>query len=145
MEAAGREQLLAALNELLEAERAGARVMLHTAREVDEALRPLARDIQHDEAHWCDVLGHAIQALQGTASRHTGAFYEKAMAIGEARARLALVNRGQDWVVRRLDALLPLVTDATLREPLEAMREAHRRNIQRVAAQLETEPGSPAR
>lgn len=144
MDAAPREQLLAALNELLEAERAGARVMLHTARDVEDGLRPLARDIQHDEAHWCDVLARAIHALSGTPSRETGAFLGKALAIEDPRERLAFVNRGQGWVVRRLDALLPLVTDDSLRAPLEEMRAAHQRNIDRVAAQLAGEAGTRA-
>ncbi|MCC7184163.1 MAG: nitronate monooxygenase [Rhodocyclaceae bacterium] len=134
---AGRDELLAALDELLEAERAGARVALHTAKHAPAELVPLVRAIQQDEARWCAVLTQAIQGLGGTPSRRTGDFYVKAMAIEELPARLAFLNRGQRWVVRRLQALLPRVGDARLQTELAAMLDAHEHNIARVATVLE--------
>ena len=53
MDFATRDELLSALNELLEAERAGARVTLRTAAESPNELKPLVRTIQRDEARWC--------------------------------------------------------------------------------------------
>ena len=63
---AGREELLSAFNELLEAERAGAQVTLRTARQMSD--QSLLMAIHHDEAHWCGVLIKAIQQLQGEPS-----------------------------------------------------------------------------
>ena len=102
-----RDEILTFLNEMLEAERAGARVTLHMAREAEGAeFRSLSKAIHHDEARWCEVLLRAIRNLGGTPSEKTGAFYDKAMAIAADGDRLAFLNRGQGWVVRRLkDAL----------------------------------------
>ncbi|HMM45545.1 MAG TPA: nitronate monooxygenase [Candidatus Macondimonas sp.] len=133
----GRDELLAALDELLEAERAGARVALHTARDAPAELTPLVRAIQHDEARWCALLTQSIQRLGGTPSRRTGDFHEKAMAIEDLPARLAFLNRGQRWVVRRLQALLPRVIDPQLQAGLGAMLAAHEANIARVTAALD--------
>lgn len=40
-------------------------------------------------------------------------------------ARLAFLNRGQAWVVRKLQALLPTIRDAALTADLAAMLAAH--------------------
>ena len=56
------------------------------------------------------------------------------MAISDLEQRLDFLNRGQAWVVRRLEALIPGVQDAQVRADLGAMLEAHRRNIERVDA-----------
>src|SRR3546814_4739367 len=103
----------------LEAERAGARVAMRTAAQCsDQQKRTLSRDIQRDEARWCGVLTHAIHRLHGTPSRATGAFHDKAMAIENIAARLAFLNRGQWWVVKRLQEFLPKIGDETRRAEL---------------------------
>src|SRR5690606_37545688 len=85
--------MLATLNVLLEAERAGARVTLESIGQAQEpALKRLLTDIHHDEVKWCGVLIDAIRSVGGTPSSHTGAFYEKAMAVDDLVARLALLN-----------------------------------------------------
>ena len=104
-----RDELLLALNELLEAERAGARVTLRMTQEAPQALKTMMVGLQRDEARWCGVLTKSIQHLQGTHSAKTGAFYEKAMAISDVAERLAFLNRGQGWVVRKLEGLLPRI------------------------------------
>lgn len=125
------------LNLLLEAERAGARVALRTAAQcTDPQTRQLSRDIQRDEARWCGVLTHAIHRLQGVPSRITGAFHDKAMAIEDIAARLAFLNRGQWWVVKRLQEFLPKIGDETLYAELSEMLASHQRNIATVDTQL---------
>lgn len=134
---ATREELLAALDELLEAERAGSRVCLRTAAEVeDQTLEALVEDIQRDEAHWCAVLTKAILALGAQPTSRVGAFHEKAMAIAGLPERLAFLNRGQGWVVKRLRELLPKVRDDALHGALSSMLTAHERNIARVNTNL---------
>lgn len=134
---AGRAELLLALNELLEAERAGARVSLATAREITgEDQRALSLAIHRDEARWCGVLTKAIHRIKGAPSVKTGAFYAKAMAIPDLVNRLAFLNRSQGWVVRKLKALLPTIRDEAIYTDLAAMLASHERNIARVAAQL---------
>jgi hypothetical protein len=132
-----RDPLVAELNILLEAERAGARV---AARLLSEAKRPelkdLARAIQRDEARWCRMLMGALHALEATPSQLVGRFYEQAMAIAEIEARFAFVNRGQAWVVGRLKALLPRVRDDRLHADLLRMLAAHDHNITQAQAAL---------
>ncbi|HLG88590.1 MAG TPA: DUF6306 domain-containing protein [Alphaproteobacteria bacterium] len=137
-----RDELLAALNELLEAERAGARVTLHMTSEAPDDAKELVMSIHRDEARWCGMLADAIRHLQGTPSRKTGAFYDKAMAISDFETRLAFLNRGQGWVVRKLAALLPTVRDGAIRVELEAMLISHEHNIALAAAKLPTPNGS---
>lgn len=132
---ASRDELLAALNELLEAERAGARVAMETARGMPPGvLTTLVEDIHRDEVRWCSMLMRSIKALEGSSSSATGAFWGKAMAIVDVDQRLSFLNRGQAWVVRRLEALIPRVPDAQVRADLGQMLEAHRTNIERVDA-----------
>ncbi len=134
---AGGEAVLESLNLLLEAERAGARVAMRTAAELpddDDLTRRLVVDIQCDEARWCAVLTRAIRALGGTPSPRTGSFHDRAMAIADVRQRLVFLNRGQAWVVRKLEELLPRIGDDALYADLRAMLDSHRRNIARVEA-----------
>ena len=132
---ASRDEMLVALNELLEAERAGARVAMETARDMPPcALTTLVQDVHKDEVRWCSMLMRAIKTLEGTASSATGAFWGKAMAIPDLEQRLDFLNRGQAWVVRRLEALIPRIQDAQIRADLALMLDAHRSNIKRVDA-----------
>ncbi|MGE0806684.1 MAG: DUF6306 domain-containing protein [Burkholderiaceae bacterium] len=136
-EALNREALLAALNELLEAERAGARLSLSTVVEADDpAFKTLIASIHLDEVKWCGVLIAAIRALRATPSSKTGAFYDKAMAIPDLRDRMAFLNRGQGWVVKRLRALLPHIHQPEIQAGLSEMLSAHQTNIDRVDALL---------
>ncbi len=130
-----RAEVLSALNELLEAERAGARVALDTGREISAAdLAALVQDIHKDEVRWCGMLMRTIQALGATPSSVTGAFWGKAMAIPDVDDRLKFLNRGQAWVVRKLQALIPLIEDPVTRADLGTMLRAHHENIGRVEA-----------
>lgn len=128
-----RAELLKALNELLEAERAGARVTLETANQIaGQDLASLVMDIQHDEVRWCKMLMTAIKSLEGTPSQMTGTFYDKAIAIPEIPERLTFINRGQAWVVRRLQSLIPRIQESNIRSQLQEMLDAHTLNIRRV-------------
>lgn len=138
-----RAELLAALNELLEAERAGARVAMETGREIhSQELAALVADVHKDEVHWCGMLMRTIKSLGATPSSATGAFHGKAMAIPDVDDRLKFLNRGQAWVVRKLEALIPRLDVPQARADLEAMLQAHRQNIERVESRF-SEGGTP--
>ncbi|WP_091572261.1 nitronate monooxygenase [Oryzisolibacter propanilivorax] len=135
------EHLATQLQELLEAERAGARVALETGRAVpqgDAPLRTLVESIQHDEAHWCGVLLRALRRLGAQPGTRTGDFYGKAMAVADLRERMALLNRGQGWVARRVRELLQELEPEheDLRADLQAMLQGHQDNLARVNAAL---------
>jgi len=96
-------ELAALLNTLLEAERAGAKVLTAFLDEYPRespAWKQL-REVQHDEADNCARLTQAIRDAGGVASHATGDFLDKALAIQGRVPRLAFLNRGQAWVARK--------------------------------------------
>ena len=132
------DELLSFLNLMLEAERAGARIGLRTAKDAqDRQTRELARAISRDESRWCAMLRRAILDAGGTPSEATGAFYQKAVAIDDLAERLEFINRGQGWVVRKLREVLPKVRDDVLHGHLKAMLAAHETGIRKVEAFLQ--------
>lgn len=135
---ADRNEILTALNELLEAERAGARVALESSKAKDPAGYPeLMQQVRKDEAHWYAMLARQIQMLGGTPSRKTSAFRGNAMAIPEPLERLSFLNRGQAWVVRKLEKLMPRIRDDALHAELKEMADRHRENIIKAETFLE--------
>jgi hypothetical protein len=134
---APRDEILAALNILLEAERAGARVALASVADAaDSDHAAMMRAVRADEARWCAMLSRQIRRLDGVPSRRCGAFYGKAMAIADPVERLAFLNRGQAWVVRKLVELMRQVRDDALHADLRRMAESHDVNIAAAAAFL---------
>ncbi len=130
---ASRDELALFLNELLEAERAGTGVALKSAQVAGATpFESLLRDIHHDEARWCAMLLRQLKALGVAASPRVGAFQEKAMAIEGLPERIAFLNRGQGWVVRKLREMLPKVRDDALHRDLAEMLQSHEANIARA-------------
>lgn len=135
---ASRDEIAAFLNELLEAERAGTGVALRSAQAAaDTPFVDLLRDVHHDEAKWCAMLLRQLKTLGAPASAKVGAFQEKALAIQDMRERIAFLNRGQAWVVRKLGEMLPKVRDDALHRDLQEMLQAHEVNIERARVALE--------
>jgi hypothetical protein len=124
------DELIAFLNELLEAERAGARVTLDSARAAGSGpVAQLMSDIQRDEARWCAMLARHLKVLGVTPSARVGAFYEKAIAIADLSERIAFLNRGQGWVVRKLREALPRIRNDRVHADLAEMLRSHEANI----------------
>lgn len=124
-------ETLTRLNELLAAERAGVETLsrlLPLAPDA-EALR-LFEGVRDDEAWSCAGLVRAIRELGAEPTAEKGDFAEKVMAQPTLPARLALLNRGQEWVTRRLDALIGAGLSATTTGFLAEMRARHLRNIE---------------
>jgi Domain of unknown function (DUF6306) len=127
---AGRDELVAFLNRLLEAERAGVRVARETARAADQPqIAELMRAVHRDEARWCAMLARHLKRLGAAPSTNVGGFHQKAMAIADLADRIAFLNRGQGWVVRKLCEALPRIRDDRLHADLTAMRRSHEANI----------------
>jgi nitronate monooxygenase len=132
-------EVLALLNELLEAERAGARGVREMSEQAAEArARTALREIARDEARFCVMLFGHITRLGGTPSKLTGAFHEKLAAVAGHSERLELLNRGQGWVARRLREAIPGTVDEQHRAA-EAMLRVHQQNIARCT-QLGSQP-----
>ena len=119
------------LNELLEAERAGVETL---SRLVPGALGPemraLFEAVRDDEAWSCAGLVRSIETLGGVSSGKRGDFAEKVMHESTLARRLRFLNRGQGWVVKRLDGLLADPLPAAVTTFLDEMKKRHLRNIE---------------
>ncbi len=135
---AGREEIFALCNELLAAERAGARITWRLREETQDAeLAPLMDRVHDDERASCRLLLKVIRQIDGEALAGVGDFEGKVMALADETDRIALLNRGQAWVVRRLEAILPRIDDAEVASCLQSMLELHRLNIAAAACWLD--------
>ena len=125
------EELGRLLNLLLEAERAGARLL---AAYLDE-LPPGTAEwmglhaVQRDEARNCAVLIHYLLEADVTPSMATGEFYRKGLGLRGWRERLDFLNRGQRWVARRIAEALPRIPASAGWRALQQMHESHLANI----------------
>jgi nitronate monooxygenase len=126
-------QLEEFLNLMGEAERAGGRV-LHELTEQTKSLelRELLKKVAHDEGYYAGELAAHVRRLGGTASNKTGDFVEKVRAIQGFEGKLELLNRGQRWVIRKIDESLPSINDGHLHAFLQVMADGHRVNIAAV-------------
>ncbi len=101
-------QLEAFLNHLGEAERAGGRV-LHELAGIAQSLelKELLKKVGHDEGYYAGELAAHVRRLGGKASNKTGDFVEKVRAVGDFKGKLELLNRGQRWVIRKIEEQVP--------------------------------------
>ena len=130
--------LIDGLNALLEAERAGAKVLaiLRDGLDARSPERGLLARLQKDEGANAVLLYKTIRRLGGVASHDTGAFVQKTLAVDGLAARLAFLNKGQAWVVRKIDQVLPEMEDEEARAMLVEMRVSHLDNIAACEALL---------
>jgi 5-formyltetrahydrofolate cyclo-ligase len=138
--AMSKEERVALLNTLLEAERAGAKVLAAFLEDYERdtpAWRQLSV-VQRDEAKNCAILIELIRQADGTPSTATGDFLEKALKIDRRIARLQFLNRGQGWVARKISEALPNIDDVSTRRALADMYDSHLLNIEACEALIET-------
>lgn len=123
-------QLESFLNMMGEAERAGGRV-LHELTEQARSLelRELLKKVAHDEGYYAGELAAHVRRLGGSASNKTGDFVEKVRAVPDFKGKLDLLNRGQRWVIRKIDEQLPSLSDPQLQAFLKVMAQGHHVNI----------------
>lgn len=132
-------ELLALLNVLLEAERAGAKVLaafLDGYEQGTPAWKQLSA-VQRDEAKNCAILMDLIRRVNGAPSAATGDFLGKALAVQGRVERLRFLNRGQKWVARKISEALPQIGEDFMRGALSAMLESHLFNIEACDALIE--------
>jgi nitronate monooxygenase len=126
-----REQYGRLLNTLLEAERAGAKLLAAYLNELlpQSAEWETLSEVQRDEARNCAVLIHLLLDAQVEPTTAIGDFYRKGLAINGWRERLEFLNRGQAWVAKRIAEALPRVSQAGARAVLQTMLDSHVANI----------------
>ena len=118
------------LNEMLAAERAGAKALVVF---MDDWPRngtewKVLRQIQADEAHNCALIGKLIEKTGTPYSHATGKFYDKAVAVKGARERIAFLVKGLTWAVKKFEEALPSL-DEEARSLFIRMRDSHLRSI----------------
>jgi 5,10-methenyltetrahydrofolate synthetase len=137
----GQTEVACLLNTLLEAERAGAKVVAAFLSELslDPDARASLLRIQRDESRNCAVLIGLLRHIDAAPSRVTGNFFQMALAIQGDRERLEFLNRGQSWVARHIAAALPRIVDPWIRKELQTMHDSHITNIGVCQGVLESE------
>jgi nitronate monooxygenase len=131
------DELRAFLDELLAAERAGVRVAAALRDEQSPgATRALLDAVRADEAQSCALLAGALGLLGAPAGARVGEFAAKALAVEGRRERVAFLQRGQRWVVRRLNEVLPRIAHPGVADALRRMLELHDANVAACDAAL---------
>lgn len=128
---------IAFLNRLLEAERAGVKVLATLLPELEkESVISLAKNFLHDEGMNCQVLKTMIENMDGTASTATGDFVQKVAALPTIEEKLALLIRGQEWVASYIRKNRNLLSKTSERMFLEAMKIQHEENVDTLTSML---------
>jgi hypothetical protein len=132
-------ELVGLLELLREAARAGERAAAVLASECPstEGAARLA-SIARDERHVAGMLAQLIEKLGARPSDKVGDLYDKIVATQGFGARVRLLNRGQAWVMRKLDESLPRVRDDPIHAALKGMRGAYEVNVARCDALIAT-------
>ena len=124
------EELIDLLNRLLEAERSGVRAVSGMLKPLpDGELKEGLKKAKGDEARYVAGLHALLKQLGVVPSEKVGDFADKLMAIDEIVEQLKFLNRGQGWVVRKIEALLPRLSDQAMRDFFTEMLDTHRKNI----------------
>ncbi len=127
------------LNTLGEAERAGGRVLHELEQQASSfELKELLRKTGHDEGYYAGHIGSHIRRLGAEPSTATGDFVEKVRALNDLKSKIELLNRGQRWVIRKIEERLPTLGDAQLKAFLLVMAKGHYMNIQAVDEALKS-------
>jgi nitronate monooxygenase len=121
------------LNALGEAERAGGRVLHELEEEAGSLeLKELLRKTAHDEGYYAGQINTHLRRLGAEPSTKIGDFIDKVRALNDLKSKLELLNRGQRWVIRKIEERLPGLDDAHLKAFLVVMAKGHYTNIQAV-------------
>ncbi len=125
-----RADLIDLLNRLLEAERAGVRAVSGMLKPLPEGeLKNGLKKAKGDEARYVAGLHAFLKQVGVVPSGKVGDFADRLLAIDGIAEQLRFLNRGQGWVVRKIERLLPTLTDQAMRDFFTEMLDTHRKNI----------------
>lgn len=131
------DPLMELLNRLLEAEKSGVVTLDHLLKaHPSSGLEDSFVHVKEDESWSCQGLIHSIQREGGTISKDVGDFIEKVRALPSLKEKLALLNKGQAWVARKIDEALSYGMDKKTREFLLEMKKRHEQNIEMMEKHL---------
>ena len=119
------------MQELLEAERAGVKCLAAMADQTPEGeKKDFLVFLRDDEGRFCAGLYRLIQERGGTPTDRVGSFADKVLSIEEEAERLALLVKGQVWVVRKIDEIPPAEMTPDEKSFFDDMHKAHVVNIE---------------
>ncbi|HAM33566.1 MAG TPA: hypothetical protein DDX05_02655 [Deltaproteobacteria bacterium] len=120
------------MQELLEAERAGVKCLDAMAdHATDMEKKELFTLFRNDEGKFCAGLFRLVQARGAVPTKNVGAFADKVIALPTETEQVALLIKGQAWVVRKIDEIPPAETNAEEKAFFGDMREVHVVNIEK--------------
>lgn len=121
-----RETWIAALRELLAAERAGARTAAACLREAyHPAVHAQLSQLHRQEVDSCRALLRCLSHLDAKPGQAVGNFFQKVMALKTLDERMELIDKGQRWVHRRVEKLLQQQPDPEIRPHLQTVLRYH--------------------
>ena len=120
------------MQELLEAERAGVKCLDAMADHAsDMGKKELFTLFRNDEGKFCAGLFGLLQARGASPTTNVGAFADKVIALPTEAERVALLVKGQAWVVRKIDEIPSGEMNAGEKAFFADMREVHVVNIEK--------------
>jgi len=119
------------MQELLEAERAGVKCLLAIAEETPAGeKKDFLTALRNDEGRFCAGLYRLITARGAVPHQKIGPFADKVLALPGEAERLALLVKGQAWVVRKIDEMPQAEMTAEEKAFFTDMRTSHVVNIE---------------
>jgi nitronate monooxygenase len=116
---------------LLEAERAGVACLSVMAEKAASGeMKEFLVKLRNDEGRFCAGLYQLIRSRGATPRQSVGPFADKVLMLKEESERLTLLNKGQAWVVRKIDEIPPSEMTPGEKTFFAEMREAHVANIE---------------
>ncbi len=132
------QQLITFLNTLLEAERAGVKVLSDMIREVDdEDLKSMMREFLSDEGMNCQIFSTLIKHLKGEPSKNIGNFVDKIQALKNTNEKLQLLVKGQEWVAKQIRINRSLFKPGSLSFFMESIKVQHEENVDAMKKMLD--------
>jgi len=124
--------LIDRMQELLEAERAGVKCLdVMADHATDMGKKELFSLFRNDEGKFCAGLFRLLQARGAAPTKNVGAFADKVIALPTEAEQVALLVKGQGWVVRKIDEIPPAEMNADEKPFFADMREVHVVNIEK--------------
>lgn len=138
MDQKSRKVLLDFFNMLLEAERAGVKVLGELVPQIeDRRLEALVRKFLRDEGVNCRILTGLIHELDAEPSDKTGSFADKVRALEGLNEKIDLLIRGQAWVARKISAFRHNLPAGSAFLFLAAIKSQHDENVAALKAFVE--------
>ncbi len=118
------------LNRLLEAERAGVKVLGTLVPVItDPGIQEMVRRFLRDEGLNCQILKTMIENAGYPLSQRTGEFVRKVEALPTIEEKLELLLKGQEWVARQIRRSRACGLKVSDRMLLESIRIQHEENV----------------